>query len=98
MSDQTVTLLATMEARPDRANEMRAALRDASEASRAEDGCLLYELLESDRNGTFLVVEKWRDKDSFRAHQSSVHLAETAQRLGPLLAKAPEFVPWRSVD
>ncbi|MGH6696983.1 putative quinol monooxygenase [Sphingopyxis sp.] len=98
MPNQSVTLLATMEARPDCADKMCAALTDARAASRAEDGCVIYELMVDGTHHNFLVFERWRDKAAFRAHQSSAHLAETAQRLEPLLARPPEFVPWRMVS
>lgn len=99
MADDSVVILASMESVPGGADDMRTALLNASAKSNEEDGCIFYQLLESsDKPGSFMVLEKWRDRDAFKKHQKSAHLAETVQRLQPLFAQAPEFKPWKALD
>ena len=60
MSDLQV--IATIPARPESAAVVREALTTLAEATRAEEGCVAYDLFESaSAPGTFVTVERWRD-------------------------------------
>jgi quinol monooxygenase YgiN len=64
----------------DKADEAEDFLRELAAASRAEDGCLGYEVArgnEPDR-GTFVLFEKWRDQAALDVHMQEEHF----QRLG----------------
>ena len=99
MSDQPVVLVVTMEAKPEAADAMRAVLHETAMKSQAEDGCLIYQLLEDRKApGKFLLMEKWRDSAAFKSHQGSAHLREAFVQLDKLQAAPPAFVPWRAVD
>jgi quinol monooxygenase YgiN len=60
---------------PKQIERLRPAARAVLEATRAEDGCILYayaeDLLEP---GLIRIVERWRDWDSLTAHGSAPHL------------------------
>jgi quinol monooxygenase YgiN len=99
MSTEPIVLVVKMQAKAGAADAMRALLRRTASLSQAEDGCMLYQLLEAvDAPGQFLLVEKWRDRPAFKAHQSSAHLAATFAELAGLQAAPPSFDPWLAVD
>ena len=74
MSDLQV--VATIPAKPEAVDRVRAALRELVEATQAEDGCVSYDLYESgSAPGTFVTVERWRDAASLEAHMTTPHVA-----------------------
>ena len=53
---------------------LKGLLTDMVEASRAEEGCLLYNIYQLKNKPThFLVVEAWADENSLKGHQHSAH-------------------------
>lgn len=74
MSDLQV--VATIPAKPEAVDQIRAALQVLAEATRDEDGCVAYDLFESaSAPGTFVTVERWRDAASLDAHLGTPHVA-----------------------
>ena len=74
MSDLQV--VATIPASPEAADQVRAALQTLAEATRAEEGCLAYDLFESGSvPGTFVTVERWTDQAALDAHMGQPHVA-----------------------
>ena len=49
-------------------------------ASRAEDGCVGYEVAQGsgDDRATFVLFEKWRDQAALDAHQEEEHFVRLA--------------------
>jgi quinol monooxygenase YgiN len=45
-------------------------MAEHSRLSRAEPGCLLFDIAETDDPMTFEVIETFRDRPSFEAHQT----------------------------
>lgn len=85
MSD--IRVVATIPARPDAEDDVRAALVRLTAASRDDEGCVSYELFESGAApGTFLTVEVWRSQADLDAHLGSAHVAAAFEAAGPLLA------------
>ena len=75
MSDLQV--IATIPARPESAAVVREALTTLAEATRAEEGCVAYDLFESgSAPGTFVTVERWTDAAALEAHMGMPHVAE----------------------
>lgn len=69
-------VVATIPAKPEAADAIREALRSLAEATRAEEGCLAYDLFESGSTpGTFVTVERWTDSAALDAHMSAPHVA-----------------------
>ena len=65
MSDLQV--VATIPAKPEAADAIREALTTLVAATRAEEGCLAYDLFESaSAPGTFVTVERWTDHGGAR--------------------------------
>ncbi len=74
MSDLQV--VATIPAKPEAVDQIRAALLELVTATRQEDGCLSYELFESAAApGTFVTVERWRAQEDLDAHMHTPHIA-----------------------
>lgn len=69
-------VVATIPAKPEAAVRVRAALQVLVEATRAEEGCLSYDLFESaSAPGTFVTVERWSDAAALDAHMGMPHVA-----------------------
>jgi quinol monooxygenase YgiN len=67
-------LTAEVTAKPEYIEPLRAALMMLIAPSRAEDGCLQYDLYE-DRGqpGHFIFIERWRDAAALAAHAKASH-------------------------
>lgn len=56
-------------------------------ATRAESGCLSYELLaDTERSGEFLFVEQWEDQAAIDAHFAAPHFQSFGETLAKLSA------------
>ncbi|QBJ96572.1 antibiotic biosynthesis monooxygenase [Rhodococcus sp. ABRD24] len=92
-------VVATIPAKPGSENTVRAALTALVEESRKEDGCVSYDLFESESApGTFVTVEVWSGQEALDAHMRSPHLREAAGTFGSHLAAAPGIHPLRPVS
>jgi quinol monooxygenase YgiN len=61
-------------AKDDTIDELKALLEMMVPASRAEKGCLLYNIYQTiDDPKTFVVIETWEDADALTGHQHSDH-------------------------
>lgn len=62
------------------------------EPTRAEAGCLRYELLQSSVAPTeFVVVEEWTDERAINQHLQSAHVEEAFLEGQSLFASPPEI-------
>lgn len=80
-----LTLLVRIQAKADRAEQVKRALIDILAPTRAEAGCVSYELHTDDKDpAVFIFVETWATREHWEAHNASGHLkgflelAETA--------------------
>ncbi len=97
MSDLRV--IATIPAQTDAVDQVRAALQDLATATRAEDGCVSYELFESGAApGTFMTIESWRAQDDLDAHMAGPNVAAAFAAAGPLLAGEVAIHPLAPVE
>lgn len=95
MSEQLLTVVARIEARPGKEQEVRNELTKLLSPTRAEQGCLHYELHESaERPGLFLFYETWSDESALRAHFETPHLRNLAARTEELLVRPAEITKW----
>ncbi|CAM5574590.1 MULTISPECIES: putative quinol monooxygenase [Streptomyces] len=80
-----IVLVARMQARPGKEQELRDALPALVAATRQEDGCLTYVPHQGlDDLGLLVMHEVWQSEEHLRAHSGSDHLrrfAELAQTL-----------------
>lgn len=55
-------------------SELKALLETMIEASRREDGCLLYNIYQLKNKPTeFVVVETWENEEKLKGHQNTTH-------------------------
>jgi quinol monooxygenase YgiN len=64
-----VVVVATMTAKPESIDTVRAICKRAVESVHPERGCELYALHQADR--TFVFVEQWADADALKTHSTA---------------------------
>ncbi|ATN36872.1 hypothetical protein ACO34A_24150 (plasmid) [Rhizobium sp. ACO-34A] len=83
-----ISLVATIEVNPDSQSLAEAALLDCIPASRAEAGCLRYEVnRDRDHPGRYVFYEAWADPAALEAHVTAPHFQTMNARLAPVLVK-----------
>lgn len=85
-------IVATLAAKPGQEAAIRAALEGMIAPSRAEPGCVRYELHVDQANpARFTMLEEWRGEEAFGIHEASAHfknfLTEVAGKAEISLAK-----------
>ncbi|MGV0870975.1 putative quinol monooxygenase [Mycolicibacterium sp. XJ879] len=84
-----IVVVATMTAKPESVDTVRAACQQAVEAVHQEPGCELYALHEAD--GTFVFVEQWADAEALQAHSAAPAVANLFGTVGEHLDGAPDI-------
>ncbi|MDL5159055.1 putative quinol monooxygenase [Actinomycetospora termitidis] len=91
MSLQVVALIT---AKPGSEELVGKALEELVTATRAEEGCLSYELNRSGADGTvFVTVEQWREQSDLDAHLQTPHIAQALSVTDGHLAAPPAIHP-----
>jgi quinol monooxygenase YgiN len=66
---ESVTIIATQHAKPERLEDLKLQIRRLVDAARTEDGCLDYRVLVSDEQPyQFHFVERWTSRQALDAH------------------------------
>jgi quinol monooxygenase YgiN len=87
MSHQQVTLIATLRAKPGFERRLGELLLPMVEPSRAEPGCLNYDVHQSDRDpAVWVIYENWRSRADLDAHFQLPHFLKLAAELPAVLA------------
>jgi len=93
-----VTVIASMRARPGKEQEVKEALLGLCAPTRAEKGCLNYDLHQSpDDPALFLFHENWATKADLDAHSQSAHLQAWRKRATDLLAEPTRVTLWTEI-
>jgi quinol monooxygenase YgiN len=72
---QPLIVVAEMKAKAGMEEELRGMMLGMIEPTRKEDGCVLYDLHESDTEpGRFLFYEIWATRPAWEAHMQKPHL------------------------
>ena len=87
-----LALSVTLKAKPGKARVVIDLLRELAACTRAEPGCHLYVFGPGPDADTVLMLERYADKDAFRPHATSPHIASFGPRLNALLESPPEPV------
>jgi len=70
----TITKRVTFIAKEDGIDKMKELLTAMVAPSKAEDGCLFYEIVQYENNRRkFMAVETWRDEAALDGHKASAH-------------------------
>ena len=96
--NKPLTVVATFEAKPGREVELRTALLALVAPTRKEDGCLNYDLHESNEDVCkFLFHENWVSQAHLDVHLQSVHIKALLPRVPELCTGSPEITLWTQI-
>ncbi len=84
-----VVVVATMTARPESVDIVRAACTAAIAEVHGEPGCELYSLHETDR--TFVFIEQWADADALTTHSTAPAIGKLFGAVDGHLDGAPDI-------
>ena len=97
MSD-VLTIVAHARAKPGQETSALELLRGLIAPTRAEAGCINYDLHQSaDDPALFVFYENWANAKDFEAHGRSAHIQKFRQRAGECLAEGPVISKWKIV-
>lgn len=87
-----IRVVAHLISKPDRIEETRGALLSLVEKTRAESGCIAYELMQNNDDPTdFTFVEEWTGDDTLDAHLKTDHINELVSMADELLAQPSDI-------
>ncbi len=96
MDKETVAIVAHIVARGGEETRVQALLEKLIEPTRAEPGCLRYELFSNkEKPGDFVFLEEYGSDAAFQAHMDSKHVAAAIAEVVPLLAVPPDIRRYR---
>jgi quinol monooxygenase YgiN len=99
MSEKSITVVATFEARKGKEEELRKALLALVGHTRKETGCINYDLhVSTDHPVKFMFHENWTSKKLLDAHLNSAHIAALLPRLDELCVGFPEIKIWEKIS
>jgi quinol monooxygenase YgiN len=88
----TLRVVAHLRAKSDKVDETKTALVSLLEPTRAEAGCIRYELMQNDSDPTdFTFVEEWSGNDSLDEHLLTEHIRKLVARADELFAAPPDI-------
>ena len=88
----TIRVVAHLTSKPETIADTRKALEGFVDPTRAEAGCVYYELMQNNDDPTdFTFVEEWASDETLDAHLGSPHIAAFKERAGDLLACDPDI-------
>ena len=98
MAEPLLTVVAEITAAPGREDALREALLGLIAPTRAEEGCVQYDLHESTETpGQFVFYENWVSPEHLERHLASPHLEAVKERFGELLAAPPRILTYRRI-
>jgi quinol monooxygenase YgiN len=92
MAGNTIRVVARIVARKEKAGQVRDILTGLVEPTRAETGCIGYELLMNKTDLTdFTFVEEWTNDAAIDLHMRTPHIVQALVKLPDLIAAAPDI-------
>lgn len=89
-----LNVVAVLTAKPGSESAMRDALESLVAPTRAEEGCISYDLYTSAIDAaTFITVETWRGQDDLDAHMQTTHIQEALAAASDAFSAAPAIHP-----
>jgi quinol monooxygenase YgiN len=86
-----VRVIARSVARRGMENQLRELLRSMLAPTRAESGCKLYEICESNSKGRFYFYEIWESQAALDKHAASPHFKHLDETIGELVQEPFEI-------
>ncbi|GHK02388.1 antibiotic biosynthesis monooxygenase [Streptomyces sp. Y2F8-2] len=88
-----IFITAKFRIKPEHADHWPEIVREFTEATRGEPGCLWFDWSRSLADpAEYVLVEAFRDADAGAAHVQSAHFKAAQQTLPPYLAETPRIV------
>ena len=88
MASDTLRVVARLLAKPEKVSDLRTVLSGLMEPTRAEPGCISYELLQNKENeADFTFVEEWEGDSALDAHFATDHIQQALGEFPNLLAE-----------
>jgi quinol monooxygenase YgiN len=98
MNKKYLYISAAFRARPGKETELRDALQALQAPTRAEPGCLTYDLHQGPGDPARLMMfETWETQTAIDAHMKSPHVQKFAPRVDGLCAEPPQILIWERV-
>jgi quinol monooxygenase YgiN len=92
MSTPTLRVVARLVAFPDKVEELKSLLLSIMEPTRAEQGCITYELLQNQADPTdFTFVEEWESTGLLEQHLASTHIQAAVLKLEGVAVAPPDI-------
>ncbi len=89
---QLLTVVAQIQAKPGKEEDVRRLLLTLIEPTRKEEGCVQYDLhVHTGDPGRFVFYENWTSREHLDRHLASPHLAAAVALAGDLLAAPPSI-------
>ena len=93
-----LTVVAEMQAKPGKEDELRTVLLSLIEPTRKEEGCVQYNLHEhKSQPGRFVFYENWASEETLAKHSFSDHLKVFRLAAGDLLEAPPSVQPYNRI-
>ena len=91
MTRQPLTAMGVVRAKPGREEELGRRMTALLSPTRAEPGCLLYDLYQSTEDpSVWVLIERWRDAADLDAHVQSPHMQAFLAGAGDVLGGPPD--------
>jgi quinol monooxygenase YgiN len=89
---QLLSVVAELQAKPGKEEDLRRALLALIELTRSEEGCVQYDLhVHTDDPGRFVFYENWVSREHLDRHLASEHLKRFRALVNDLLSEAPRI-------
>ncbi|MFK7929146.1 MAG: putative quinol monooxygenase [Myxococcota bacterium] len=92
-----IKVVATVTAKLGHEEALKAILLSLLPITRAEEGCLFYELHQASDPQVFTFIEGWASDETLDEHLASEHLEEAMEAIVPLVVGAPDIRRFRRI-
>ena len=97
--DGTLTVIAHVSAKPGQESRVQQVLEGLLAPTRAEAGCINYDLRQSQTNpALFVFYENWKSEAHLEAHARSAHIQAFRKLAEEILAEPVEITKWKPIS
>ena len=98
MAETQVALIAKVKAKDGQTEALKAELTSLIEPTRAEAGCVKYDLhVSTDDESSFMFFEMWRSKDDLDLHIETPHLQGLLSKMETLVEGDLDVSMWKLI-
>jgi quinol monooxygenase YgiN len=91
-----IVVLATAKAKPGKETDLEEALREAAAPTKAQHGCLQFELYRSAEDpAVMMAFERWSSNEDHERHLQGDHIKTLMTRFDRILGAPPVIVPMK---